>query len=137
LVFADPLALRIIGSEHTSKLEADRDGFPSRSLRAWMAVRSRYAEDQLAKAVSEGVQQYLVLGAGLDTFAFRNPHSGLRVFEVDHPATQQWKREQLQAADIEIPSDAVFVPVDFERQNLRSELERAACVWISRHSFRG
>jgi methyltransferase (TIGR00027 family) len=102
-----------------------------------MAVRSRYAEDQLAKAVSEGVQQYLVLGAGLDTFAFRNPHSGLRVFEVDHPATQQWKREQLQAADIEIPSDAVFVPVDFERQNLRSELERAACVWISRHSFRG
>jgi len=90
LVFADPLALRIIGSEQASKLETDRDNTASRSLRAWMAVRSRYAEDQLTHAIREGVEQYVVLGAGLDTFAYRNPHAGLRVFEVDHPATQQW-----------------------------------------------
>jgi len=126
LVFADPLALRIIGSEQASKLETDRDNTASRSLRAWMAVRSRYAEDQLTHAIREGVEQYVVLGAGLDTFAYRNPHAGLRVFEVDHPATQQWKREQLQTAGIVIPDEnAVFVPVDFERQNLRSELDRS------------
>ena len=124
LVFADPLALRIIGPEHSANLETNRDNAASRSLRAWMAVRSRYAEDQLAKAINEGVEQYVVLGAGLDTFAYRNPHAGLRVFEVDHPATQQWKRKQLQAAGIEIPSEAMFVPVDFERQNLRTELEQ-------------
>jgi methyltransferase (TIGR00027 family) len=63
-----------------------------------------------------------VLGAGLDTFAYRNPHPGLRVFEVDHPATQAWKREQLQAAGIEIPASLTFVPVDFEEQTLAEAL---------------
>jgi methyltransferase (TIGR00027 family) len=69
-----------------------------------MVARSRYAEDQLAKAVEQDVAQYVVLGAGLDTFACRNPDStNLRVFEVDHPATQAWKLERLQAAGIAIP----------------------------------
>ena len=82
-----------------------------------MAARSRYAEDELARAVAHGVTQYVVLGAGLDTFAYRNPHPGLRVFEVDHPATQAWKREQLQAAGIAIPPSLTFVPIDFEQAN--------------------
>jgi methyltransferase (TIGR00027 family) len=61
----------------------------SRAFRAFMAARSRYAEDQLAKAIEERVAQYVVLGAGLDTFAYRNPHAAyLQVFEVDHPATK-------------------------------------------------
>ena len=64
----------------------------------------------------------MVLGAGLDTFAYRNPHPGLRVFEVDHPATQAWKREQLQAAGIGIPAALTFVPIDFERQTLAEGL---------------
>jgi methyltransferase (TIGR00027 family) len=92
-------------------------------MRAFMAVRSRFAEDQLAAAVAEGTTQYVVLGAGLDTFACRNPHSDLRVFEVDHPATQRWKREQLQAAGITVPSGAVFVPIDFEHETLGEALE--------------
>ena len=83
-----------------------------------MAARSRYAEDELARAVAHGVRQYVVLGAGLDTFAYRNPHPELLVFEVDHPATQVWKREQLQAAGIAIPASLTFVPIDFERQTL-------------------
>ena len=87
-----------------------------------MAARSRYAEDELACAVARGVRQYVVLGAGLDTFAYRNPHAGLRVFEVDHPATQAWKREQLEAAGIVIPGGLTFVPVDFERQTLAEGL---------------
>ena len=60
-----------------------------------MAVRSRYAEDRLAEAVAKGVTQYVILGAGLDTFAYRNPFPSLRVFEVDFPATQEWKRAML------------------------------------------
>ena len=79
----------------------------------------------LAKAVGYGIAQYVVLGAGLDTFAYRNPHAGLRVFEVDHPATQQWKRELLQTAGIAIPGEAVFVPVDFERETLSTGLEHS------------
>ena len=90
-----------------------------------MAARSRYAEDGLAGAVADGVRQYVVLGAGLDTFAYRNPYADLRVFEVDHPATQAWKREQLQAAGIAIPQSLTFVPVDFERQTLAEGLGQA------------
>jgi methyltransferase (TIGR00027 family) len=90
-----------------------------------MAVRSRYAEDQLAEAVANGVKQCVVLGAGLDTFACRNPHPELHVFEVDHPATQAWKRGQLAAAGIAIPPSLTFVPVNFELQSLADELRRA------------
>ncbi|MFZ0818017.1 MAG: class I SAM-dependent methyltransferase [Candidatus Sulfotelmatobacter sp.] len=119
-VLDDPLALRIIGFDAERELRSDpkeHHAF-SRAFRAFMAARSRYAEDELARAVGHGVTQYVVLGAGLDTFAYRNPHAGLRVFEVDHPATQSWKREQLQAAGIAIPRSLTFVPVDFEQQTL-------------------
>src|SRR5580700_6536019 len=104
-VLDDPLALRIIGSEAAETLRSDpkEDHAFSRAFRAFMAARSRYAEDELARAVAGGVTQYVVLGAGLDTFAYRNSHPQLRVFEVDHPATQEWKRGQLQAAAIRIP----------------------------------
>jgi methyltransferase (TIGR00027 family) len=126
-VFKDPLVLSIVGSAATSSspsaIPREQD-VASRSLRTFMAVRSRYAEDQLDSAVSQGVRQYVVLGAGLDTFAYRSPFSGsgLRVFEVDHPATQAWKRALLAAARIAIPPELAFAPVDFETQNLRDGL---------------
>jgi methyltransferase (TIGR00027 family) len=127
-VFKDPLALSIVGSGSGSSSPAaipTEQDLASRSLRAFMAVRSRYAEDQLAAAVAQGVRQYVLLGAGLDTFAYRNPFSGLglRVFEVDHPATQAWKRDLLVAAQIAIPSELAFAPVDFETQTLRDGLD--------------
>jgi methyltransferase (TIGR00027 family) len=119
-VLDDPLALLIIGSEAAEALRSNpkEDHAFSRAFRAFMAARSRYAEDELARAVERGVGQYVVLGAGLDTFAYRNPHEGLHVFEVDHPATQAWKREQLQAAGIAVPASLTFVPIDFEQQTL-------------------
>jgi methyltransferase (TIGR00027 family) len=120
-IFEDPLALAVVGTE-TAATEAS-----SPSLRAFLAARSRFAEDELARAVARGVRQYVVLGAGLDTFAYRNPHAalGLRVFEVDHAATQEWKRGRLRAAGIEIPAQTVFVAVDFERQSLADALPSA------------
>jgi len=123
-VLDDPLALRIIGSEAEDELRSnpkEHHAF-SRAFRAFMAARSRYAEDELACAFAQGVRQYVVLGAGLDTFAYRNPHPGLRVFEVDHSATQAWKREQLQAANIAIPESLTFVTMDFDRQTLADGL---------------
>jgi len=126
LVFEDPLAVPILGPEFREELnrtpDADRRPF-SAALRAFMVVRARLAEDTLARGVAEpGVRQYLVLGAGLDTFAYRNPHAQVRVFEVDHPATQAWKRERLAEAGIAIPDSVTLVPVDFERQRLAEEL---------------
>ncbi len=126
-VLDDPLALRIIGSEAEEALRSDpRENHSfSRAFRAFMAARSRYAEDELAHAVAHGVRQYVVLGAGLDTFAYRNLHAGLRVFEVDHPATQTWKREQLEATGIMIPPSLTFVPIDFEEQTLAGGLAQS------------
>ena len=129
-VFDDPLSVRIIGPEVAAAIQPGRPLRQQRlttSFRAFMAVRSRYAEDELARAVSAGVRQCVVLGAGLDTFACRNPHAavGLRVFEVDHPATQAWKRLRLAAAGIEIPPGATFVALDFEQQSLAEELSMA------------
>ena len=134
LVFEDPLAVRILGKEHAEEVKRTPDGVKrpfSAGLRAYMVVRARLAEDTLAAAVREpqlggqGARQYLVLGAGLDTFACRNPYKDVRVFEVDHPATQAWKIEMLKAAGIMPPESAEFVAVDFEKDSLRARLKAA------------
>jgi methyltransferase (TIGR00027 family) len=92
-----------------------------------MVARSRFAEDALARAVARGTGQFVILGAGLDTFAYRNPYpeGTLRVFEVDHPATQAWKRRKLRNASIAVPASVSYVPVDFERDALADRLAAA------------
>jgi methyltransferase (TIGR00027 family) len=130
-VFDDPVALRIIGKESASKLQADLhhvEAMPlSPYLRAFVAARSRYAEDELAAIVRRGVRQYVILGAGLDTFAYRNPYPEgvLHVFEVDHPTTQTWKRARLEEIGIALPGDLTFALVDFETQTLAEGLHSA------------
>lgn len=128
-VLDDPIALKIIGSQTASKIRATPEKLQtavSRYLRAFLAARSRYAEDELSEAIKRGVGQYVILGAGLDTFAYRNPYplSMLRIFEVDHPATQKWKRKKLGEAGIPIPKSLTFVPIDFERQTLAGQLRK-------------
>ncbi|MDG3443173.1 class I SAM-dependent methyltransferase [Nitrospirillum amazonense] len=132
LVFTDPLALPLLGPEAEARIQADEARLhapPARFLRAALVARSRFAEDALAAAVAQGVDQYVVLGAGLDTFAYRNPHPGLRVLEVDHPATQAWKREMLAAAGIAPPAGVAYAAVDFESDTLADGLTRAGFDW--------
>jgi methyltransferase (TIGR00027 family) len=125
-VFPDPFALRMIGDEAEAALRSDPGRYANRSsLRAFIALRSRYAEDQLEDAVARGVEQYVVLGAGLDTFAYRNAYPALRVFEVDHPATQRWKRQRTREAGLRVPRALRFAPVDFETETLSDGLARA------------
>lgn len=130
-VFEDPLALRIAGIRNESADRIDPEYSPQTPfetrLRAFLVARSRCAEDELHLAVERGVRQYVVLGAGLDTFAYRNPYpeAVLRVFEVDHPNTQAWKRSCLEQAGIEIPSTLTFSPIDFETVTLEEGLRRA------------
>ena len=127
LVLEDPIAVPILGKEYAEELHktATKLHKPfSVALRAFLIARSRYAEDQLAQAIARltnPVTQYVLLGAGLDTFAYRNPHPNLRVFEVDHPATQQWKRDLLEKNAIPIPPSLTFTPVDFERSHIPGE----------------
>ncbi len=130
-VFNDPIALRIIGKESASALEADPHRYEATALssylRAFVAARSRYAEDELALGVRRGVTQYVILGAGLDTFAYRNPYpeGTLRVFEVDYPSTQTWKRARLEEIGRTLPSDLRFAPIDFEKQTIEEGLQLA------------
>ncbi len=127
-VFEDPVALTILGPEAIAGIRAAQPRFKhrfARYLRAFLVARSRLAEESLAEAVARGVRQYVVLGAGLDTFAYRNPHAalGLRVFEVDHPATQEWKRTLVSQAHLKASGPLIYVPVDFEREQLGERLK--------------
>ena len=94
------------------------------SYRGFAVVRHRYTEDELDKTLESGISQYVILGAGLDSFAYRRRdlEDKLSVFEVDLPATQQWKKARLQELNISLPHNLTFVPVDFEKQNLTEEL---------------
>jgi methyltransferase (TIGR00027 family) len=143
LILPDPIALPLLGAPTEAALRDDPFALNdpmSRGLRAALVARSRFIEDELSRCVAAGVRQYVVLGAGLDTFAYRNPYrnEGLRVFEVDHPGTQRWKQQLLTEASIGVPASLTFVAADFERDDLASVLrqagflaDRAACVsWM-------
>jgi methyltransferase (TIGR00027 family) len=120
-VMDDPIAVQLLGNHYPRHMERAMHSV-ARDFRCSMAVRSRFAEDRLRDAVSAGVNQYVVLGAGLDTFALRNPFPALRVFEVDLPATQKWKRQMLKRAGLIEPATMRFVPLDFEQQTLAAGL---------------
>jgi methyltransferase (TIGR00027 family) len=123
-IFSDPFASRILDEETRARLDEIAADASQRPMRLFIVARSRFSEDTLAACVARGVCQVVVLGAGLDMFSLRNPHAaqGVRVFEVDHPATQGWKRERLKQAGLAVPS---FASVDFERQSLADGLMAA------------
>jgi methyltransferase (TIGR00027 family) len=122
-VFADPLALRILGPDADAAIAEARADPELRGLRLYVATRSRFAEDAARRAIARGVRQIVVLGAGLDTFAYRvEPVEGLRVTEVDHPATQVEKRRRLAAAAIAAPAHVVYAACDFESESLAGAL---------------
>lgn len=127
IIFSDPFASRILDDETRARLDETAADLSLRPMRLFIAARSRFSEDALAACVVRGVRQIVVLGAGLDTFSLRNPHVGLsvRVFEVDYPATQDWKRERLMQAGLAIPPSLTFAPIDFERQSLADGLATA------------
>jgi methyltransferase (TIGR00027 family) len=122
-IFNDPLALRIAKVSVDDLIRADQLHPERRSMRIFIAVRTRIAEEALSAAVGRGVRQLVILGAGLDTFAYRQSGNlNLRVFEVDHPATQLWKKQCLADAGITIPPSVVYAPIDFERETLEQGL---------------
>ncbi|MFI6869630.1 class I SAM-dependent methyltransferase [Nocardia sp. NPDC050406] len=128
-IFTDPLAVRITGFPPEEVRETDTDtteqALWQQRRRIFLAGRARFAEETIAAAVDQGATQVVVLGAGLDTFAYRNPYSSVRVFEVDHPATQAWKRTLLTEVGIDIPPTMAFVPVDFETRTVSEGLAAA------------
>jgi len=136
-IFADPFARTILGAEADAIIAEFAAADPAmRPMRVFIAARSRFAEDCLAAAVARGVRQAVILGAGLDTFSLRNPHAGLglRVFEVDHPATHAWKLKRLMETGLAVPASLTFAAVDFEKQGLAPGL-LAAAFQLDRPAF--
>src|SRR5215469_17075195 len=123
-ILYDPFAMKILREDEKDVLQFT-NAQPLASIgRLFTAARSRIAEDALSRAVERGIRQIVILGAGLDTFAFRSPHGGrqIRIYEVDHPATQAWKHERLAEAQVALPAWLTLVPVDFERDDLEEML---------------
>ena len=125
-IFTDPMALRILNAEPEAVL-ATASAEPERSpIRLFIACRHRVAEDAVAQAVATGLRQVVILGAGLDTGAYRSPHGPeVTWFEVDHPATQAWKQRRLRQAHIEVPPFLRYVSIDFETETLGARLAAA------------
>jgi methyltransferase (TIGR00027 family) len=128
-IFADPVAGRLLGdrAEELISYHTLHGTHPVLSgARVQVACRSRYAEEALARAVAAGTAQYVILGAGLDSFAYRGGLAGrVRVFEVDHPASQEVKRSALAAAGIPVPGNVTFVPADLAAGSLTRSLAGA------------
>ena len=139
-VLDDHLALGLAGGGGLSIAQRLRGELTAENLLTfsrWMCVRARLAEDVVERAVAAGTAQYVILGAGLDSFAYRRPDllDRLRVFEVDHPASQAWKRQRLAELGVGLPANLVFAPVDFELQTLRDGLLVAGFDFASRAVF--
>lgn len=129
-VLDDTLAAALAGDDADAIAAQMREELPEAARRnfiRWVCIRSRATEDEVERAVAAGVGQYVILGAGLDSFAYRRPDllHRLRVFEVDHPASQAWKRARLAEIGVSLPANLTFAPVDFEHQTLRSGLLEA------------
>lgn len=129
-VLDDTIIVALMGPEAAERIRAEPARFHeprAMGLRSHVLLRSRFAEERLREAVVRGVTQLVVLGAGLDTFAYRQPAwaAALRIYEVDHPASQAAKRGRLQAAQIIVPANVTYAPVDFEHDTLIAGLERA------------
>jgi methyltransferase (TIGR00027 family) len=126
LIFRDPVAADLIGepgAEMVGYHRASGDHIVLSGTRAQVTVRSRHTEQRLAELADDGLTQYVILGAGLDSFAYRSPLAArIRMFEVDHPATQRWKRDLLAAARITPPDGLSFVGVDLETEPLADRL---------------
>jgi methyltransferase (TIGR00027 family) len=135
-VLNDTLAARLVPAPERTRLSKTIAGWPPRvrrSLRLCHALRSRLAEDEAVAGLSVGRSDYVLLGAGLDTFAWRHPRAGLfRVWEVDHPDTQAWKRSALAQAEVAEVADVRFVPVDLTTAGLKETglPERATWNWL-------
>ncbi|MFI9507751.1 class I SAM-dependent methyltransferase [Nocardia sp. NPDC052566] len=126
-VFTDPLAVPLVGESACRDNEFDRGADPVvvRRRRMFIAARSRFADDTIAAAIADGIGQVVILGAGMDTSAYRNPHPDVRFFEVDHPDTQAWKRQRIAEAGIAIPPTLTYAPIDFEQRTLADGLAAA------------
>ncbi|HBZ09584.1 MAG TPA: SAM-dependent methyltransferase [Bacillus bacterium] len=133
-IFEDEVGLQLADPENGWRQRSDMDPEGTSGFRASIVARARFIEDLITEQLAKGVTQYVILGAGLDTFAQRRPEvaSRMRIFEVDQPGTQAWKRQRLNELGFGIPEWLRLVPVDFERGSSWLEQLKTAGFDMSR-----
>jgi len=129
LLLSDPVALPLLGPDTAESIRGALARYQSprgKALRAHVVLRSRFTEDRLQEAAAQGVRRYIVIGAGFDSFALRQPSwaEALKIVEVDHPATHSAKRERMANAGLASPENLISAPADFEREELGEVLAR-------------
>ena len=129
LILADPVALKLLGENAEKEILDAPERYKTSTaleLRSHVVLRSRFAEDRLLAAVNNGASQYVLVGAGFDTFALRQPAwaSAIKIIEVDHPDTQQLKRDFIARAGLSLPANIIFADIDFEHESLYDGLRR-------------
>ena len=129
LLFDDPVALPLLGPDALQLIQDTEDKYRTPemlALRSHVVLRSRFTEERLAAAVSRGITQYVILGAGFDTFALRQPSWAhiLKIIEVDHSGTQTMKRSYIATAGLAMPDNVDFANIDFEHESLLDGLLR-------------
>lgn len=135
-ILDDPIAAQLLDADVRERIRGHAgEALDPRAagLRSHVVLRSRYTEDHLAAAAGRGVRQYAILGAGFDTFAYRQPAwaRDLRIWEVDHPASQHEKRRRLEVAGLALPPNLELVPIDFETTSLRDGLRASSLDFTS------
>jgi methyltransferase (TIGR00027 family) len=130
LLLSDPVALPLLGANAAETIRsalARHQSSGGKALRAHVVLRSRFTEDRLEEAAANGVARYILIGAGFDSFALRQPSwaGTLKIVEVDHPATQSAKRERIAKAGLSEPENLIFAPADFEHEELGEVLARS------------
>lgn len=137
-ILDDPIAPLLLNAEALKQIQSSSRVHESwaKGLRAHVVLRSRHAEERMALAARRGLRQCVILGAGYDTFAYRHPESARdwRIYEVDHPSTQEDKRRRLRDAGVTPPANLEFVAIDFESVSLREGL-RASTLDFSKPAF--
>jgi methyltransferase (TIGR00027 family) len=126
-ILEDPISLRLLSDDAIKMIRDNPDAhltLQARGLRSHVVLRSRYAEDELALAVESGIDQFVNLGAGYDTFSARQPAwaQNLKIVEADHPATQAAKIGHFRKMNIRFPGNLEFLPIDLEKENLIERL---------------
>ena len=139
-VLDDPYAAGLAGEEGDAIIAELQGKISPDKLMAfarWVCIRARLTEDVVDSELARGASQYVILGAGLDSFAYRRPDlvDRLRVFEVDHPASQEWKRRRLEEIGVTPPANLAYCAVDFESESLVDRLTDSGFDWDSRSTF--
>ena len=123
-ILDDPVAPRLIDEAEKERMlmkDMDVQSPMMKLARSFFLLRSRFAEDQLKESLQRGVSQYVILGAGLDSFAYRQPQwaRSLDIFEVDYPESQLWKQKRLESKGIGVPDNLHFISIDFRHLNIQ------------------